>query len=47
MDAGEGGERCVERKGTLRARDGRNGTQGNGREEDGKERRDERAGEKY
>lgn len=26
-------ERCVERKGTLRGRDGRNGTWGNGREE--------------
>ena len=34
MDAAEGKkERCVERKGTLRGRDGRNGTRGNGREE--------------
>lgn len=42
MDAGESGERCVERKGTLRARDRRNGTQGNGREET--ERRGEMKG---
>ena len=33
MDAAAGRERCVERKGTLRRRDRRNGMWGNGREE--------------
>lgn len=36
MDAGEGIKRCAERKGTLRGRDGREGTLGNWREETGR-----------